>query len=275
MKQLLFYGTLFVFLAGSCVKTPGYFAKEPIPTNGQYSEPILDSLVQVQGGIQTPYDYVCRYNVNRRKGIFFGANSVSSGALLQDGVMITAAHNFYSTWYNKAKGVRIECGIGSQPNQTATYSELNLGIDNQIYVSSNYKWGPFSEDVSFVRICDSQSQVPTASPFRIVTKEELREVKEGKEIYVSGYPAEKPYTGSVLIHLKTTIKVKESGIIEYAYADTYGGMSGSPIWYLNDQDERIIIGVHVRGGGGGYILSETVIDEVTTWKNETNACSTL
>jgi len=274
MKSVFKVSVVFlIFIVTGCAYSPGKFSMEPFPIVGVYEEPKIDVISQVKGDIIEPYQNICRFNVNRRKGFVWGGNSISSGGLLSNDIVISAGHNFYSPWYNTARSFYIECGVGSKPEQPPTYKAINKITTNQIKVSPKYSWSPFSEDISFIKICDPKNKIPNKSPFRLITKPELSSITKGIEVYVSGYPADKPFTGSKLIHFKTIINDINNNVIHYSLAKTYRGMSGGPVW-IEKNNERIVIGAHVKLGGA-YLITSEMLDEFDKWVvqlSEPNVC---
>lgn len=274
----VFIAILVVGALSGCALTPGKFSTDPLPEIDEYTVPKLETLTQVKGDIQSPYDYVCRFNVNRRYGFFmWGANKISSGGLLNNGIIISAGHNFYSPWYTHANSVYVECGVGTKPHQTPLYSETNVFKKDQKVISSLYGWNTFGEDIAFIKVCNENSSVPEKSPFILATKKDMADIKadfndyikngnaeKAIVLYVAGYPGDKPYTGSKLVHLKTVIEEISGNVASYTYKNTYRGMSGSPVWIEKDE-KKLIVGTHVKNGGA-YLLSDYMLDEYEKWR---------
>lgn len=88
---------------------------------------------------------------------------------------------------------------------------------------------------------------------------------------IPGYPGDKP-AGQ---QYQSNDKVRATGALKIFYPnDTYGGMSGSPVWY--DKNGAYMIGIHGYGvGGTGYYaiynsgvrITSAVSANLLTWRN--------
>ena len=92
---------------------------------------------------------------------------------------------------------------------------------------------------------------------------------KNKFLNLSGYPADKP-SGTQWFHGR---KVDHLGTRKIYYKiDTFGGQSGSPVWYIVN-GKRYGVGIHAYGSGGGSTNSATrivkaVFDNMISWKNQ-------
>jgi len=264
-KSILLYITLVGLSACTTLKTD--FVDTPTPSSSIYTAPIINKVKAVNGDIQSPYNHVCRSQVLRQTLWLKKSNAVSSSAMLSNGVIVSAGHNYYSPWYNIVKALYIECGVGTSPNQLPLFAVENTITDLQILANKNYSWD-FSNDVSFVRICGSNG-FSSSSSFRLATKKEMKLIKKGTEIYSAGYPADGPWKGGQqLTHFTTTISKIKNNIALYTDMTTYKGMSGSAIWIKLD-NEFVIVGVHVTNGGA-YVFTSNFLDEYSNWMKKLN-----
>lgn len=283
LKKLSILLAIIQILLTACVSSISHFPQTEISLTLPYSDPD-NSISNVTGPIRPPYTHICRLNVKRQKVFFWQTLATSTATLLKDGNLITAAHNFYSPWYNEVVAFFMESGVGTQQGIPAEFKkEIEIkNINDQILVNETYCWGPFSADVAFVKTSMDSKSYASKSPFRLATEEELKNISnkcnEGCkiDIYIAGYPAEGHYTynnkdyeyeGQCLVHLKTYIKEIKAGVIEYGQMKTYGGMSGSPVWIVNEttnSKEYVIIGIHVTNGGA-YLLEANMLSAYKSW----------
>lgn len=277
----LFITIIFVVTTG-CVSDKRSYSFPKIGHEVPRFSPPTGEVTNVYGEVDLPYSHICRFSVKRSK-ILWSKSANSTGTLLKNGAIVTAGHNFYSPFYNSVKNFKLEAGVGTSDNVSAKYSEYIEIVDSQsILVNPSYRWKPFGKDVAFVKT--SQSSFSKSSPFRLATKYEIDLLKRKKdnderiEIYVSGYPGEGNYQhegktyeynqGNVLTHLKTTVRSISNNVLYYDQKTTFRGMSGSPVWILNEPNgEYVIVGVHVTNGGA-YLFESEMLDHYQVWANQ-------
>jgi glutamyl endopeptidase len=91
----------------------------------------------------------------------------------------------------------------------------------------------------------------------------------GQASYISGYPGDKTF--GTQWRSDDSIRITETRRLFYAN-DTYGGHSGSPVWNNAGNCSTCGIAIHAYGVGsngynGGTRITETVYNNLTTWKN--------
>jgi V8-like Glu-specific endopeptidase len=94
----------------------------------------------------------------------------------------------------------------------------------------------------------------------------------GTEANISGYPADKLRDNGGQFHQyfhARPIKSVDPNMLYYDI-DTFGGQSGSPIWF-NVGGRRVVVGIHTTGtpnGNSGTRIRADVFDNLHQWKNE-------
>lgn len=86
-----------------------------------------------------------------------------------------------------------------------------------------------------------------------------------KTLNLSGYPSDKG--GSTQWFHARSPKSVSSRVITYEI-DTYGGQSGSPVWYL-DGSSRYAVGIHTNGhssGNSATRIVQAVYNNIMSWK---------
>jgi len=91
----------------------------------------------------------------------------------------------------------------------------------------------------------------------------------GQASYISGYPGDKPY--GTQWRSDDYVRITETRRLFYAN-DTYGGHSGSPVWNGGANCSPCGIAIHAYGVGsngynGGTRITESVFNNLSTWKN--------
>jgi len=70
-------------------------------------------------------------------------------------------------------------------------------------------------------------------------------------LYTAGYPGD--LSDGYAMYWTYDYGYEADEYLHYYWLDTYGGQSGSPVWYWDSQDEaEYILTVHTNGGGGTY-----------------------
>lgn len=76
---------------------------------------------------------------------------------------------------------------------------------------------------------------------------------KGLLVNVAGYPGDRDF-GRNQYFCADKIEKVQSNRFFYA-ADTYGGQSGGPAWFQDDNDRPVVIGIHSYGVGGSFTLN--------------------
>lgn len=182
---------------------------------------------------------VCHLKVERKK-FASGAQANSTGALIADGrYVLTAAHNVYSPFYNRAKRIELRCGVADadavEPQRVATY--------RQAIVAPGYFWRKFHRDFALIRL---DTPLPQAVPSRIAPFS----AGDPAPVRIAGFPgdddAATPYNGRRLYSGEGQGRL-DGTMLRYPI-DTFPGNSGGPVWQ-DSAGEMRIRGVHVEGTG--------------------------
>jgi len=91
----------------------------------------------------------------------------------------------------------------------------------------------------------------------------------GQASYIAGYPGDKTY-GTMWRH-DDQVRITQTYRLYYAN-DTAGGQSGSPVWNGTSTCSPCGVGIHAygvdgTGYNGGTRITESVFNNLTTWKN--------
>jgi glutamyl endopeptidase len=87
--------------------------------------------------------------------------------------------------------------------------------------------------------------------FSIASEEDTH--LKGLLVNVSGYPGDKEFGRFQYFASSKIDKVMASRF--FYEADTYGGQSGGPVWFQDDNDKPVVIGIHSYGVGGSFTLN--------------------
>jgi glutamyl endopeptidase len=84
---------------------------------------------------------------------------------------------------------------------------------------------------------------------------------------ISGYPTDRGSAREQYYHARLLVEVNESRL--FYDIDTFGGQSGSPIWFTADDGRRIAIGVHTSGSqreNAGTRITGNVLANLREWR---------
>lgn len=223
------------------------------PVEKEYSPPKLDGMSAVTGEVKLPYNHICRINTLRSYAGIFSKTYTGSAALLANGILVTAAHNFYKPFYpSQVIKYHAKCGGGIKEGPENFSYDSKSKREVIFKHPTEFQYHDYPIDFALVTTCQS-----TESPFRLPKHvDEVRELLKGP-VVTAGFPAESnkkiqgiALNGGQMFH--ALIKIDESDLegetIRYSHLgldiDTYGGQSGSPLW-VESGDGYVIVGVHV------------------------------
>lgn len=84
---------------------------------------------------------------------------------------------------------------------------------------------------------------------------------------ISGYPSDRGSAREQYFHARLLVEVNESRL--FYDIDTFGGQSGSPIWFTADDGRRIAIGIHTSGSqreNAGTRITGNVLANLREWR---------
>lgn len=190
-----------------------------------------------------------------------GQNYVGSGTLFAPGFVLTAAHNVY------------DCKKKQDATELVFYSRVNgdLFLDKQYKVSrwfcpEDYKNGQESEDYAILALEGEVEDAGHAGLHLFDPNDDMKNTT----IHVTGYPGDKATSQKhemwTMANKPWDVK-KDTGQIHYKI-DTYGGQSGSGLWYEDSEGDVFLVGVHVLGGAAyntGTLLTYKRYSQIKTW----------
>lgn len=215
---------------------------------------------------QLPYNLICAQEIYRSR-ILGGRNFYSTGFLIAPNVILTAAHNIYSTSLTKVTNITVYLG---KHKDSSAYDPITIpGKDlcqRAIKVNPKFSWNKGEYDFGIIVIPNSILQQgvnwPKEKFFQLDKKFIL---KKGDTLHVAGYPANNGYDGSVL----TT----QFELCDKIYKDTFShtldtetGNSGSPIW-VESEGQYKVAGVHTYAELG-TLISNLDIEMIENWIKE-------
>jgi V8-like Glu-specific endopeptidase len=204
-----------------------------------------------------PYSSVCHIEITRQRKFRRDAHTISTGFLIGDRFLLTAAHNVFSPDYNRAFLDAVRCGWHDGKAQFEVTDSFTL---DQIRVAAAYRW-KFGHDYAMLRL---PRHAPDVAAFRIPAAGEVA-VYENDAIHIAGYPGggkggKTMYRGST-----TTFDLSEPPFIYYGF-ETETGSSGSPI-YVRRANDYVVAGVHV-GNGLARRIDRAAADEIRSWQDK-------
>ncbi|HEX8693163.1 MAG TPA: trypsin-like peptidase domain-containing protein [Longimicrobium sp.] len=216
-----------------------------------------------------PYESVCRSMVYRKYVFVFGASYVSSGALLEDDMLLTAGHNYASPHapFSVVRDRSVECGPGVAM-ESSPWWRVEGGFDrgDQVRHPAGFSAFDWARDYALVALGVRASR---SSSFRLPRPGEILVAKDDT-IFIAGYPAEDPKTGSILYHGRAKVTEVSESVIVYDL-NTEKGLSGAPVW-VERNGEFVLVGVHVGEGKQGeakaHRLTDASLQNLAAWRAE-------
>lgn len=243
----------------------GTHPSEPVPVAAPFRPPPLGAMEPVTGLAPAPYESVCRSEVLRVALWLFGSPYVSSGALLEDDLLLTAAHNF-ATLKTIARDRSVECGVGVVSGEPWFRVYGDYDRHRQMRHPTEYPGAGWAADYALLWLNPS---APRPSSFRLPGPGEDAPGTDSI-VTVAGYPSEPPNTGSLMFHGRgEVVPSNEEGVLYYKL-NTEKGMSGSPVWAQRN-GEFILIGIHVgedtaQGLGIAHRLNPRSLQNIDRWR---------
>ena len=182
--------------------------------------------------------------------------------MIAPNVVLTAAHNIYNN-SKKIEASLIEFIVECNGNEYKDSSKCK-----RVYYPKAYKDGDDYEDYGLLIL---ESNLGETYGYIGICNEE--KINSEVEYNVYGYPADKVRNKHKCFELwgmkgkGLKIQGGSRDVIEYNTIDTYGGQSGSPIYYI-EEGFCYVVGVHVSGGGlvnEGTYLNKSRFTQIQKW----------
>lgn len=215
-----------------------------------------DDRTRINPTTSYPWRAICALRIRSKTG----KNFVGTGWLISARTVITAGHCVYMQneggWAESIEVIPAMNGnlrpygsgfAASFRSTTGWTNSANRDFDyGAIILGGNYRPGDTAGFFGFATRNDSDLQNFTLN--------------------LSGYPADKGAAQQWFMARKPSAV---SGRVITYQIDTFGGQSGSPVWFLQNGN-RYAIGIHTNGHNSGNsatrIITE-VYNNLTTWKN--------
>lgn len=189
---------------------------------------------------------------------------MSSGALLDDNVLLTAAHNYASPRapFSFVRDRSVQCGTGVALAGTPVW-EVNGGFNRGMQVRYPAGFRPYDWASDYALIAFGE-RAPQPSSFRLPRADEPT-IPTDSVVFIAGFPSESQNTGSLLYHGRAKITSATDSELVYDL-DTEKGLSGSPVWIQSGGD-FVLVGIHVAEGRA-HRLNERSLRDVRQWQQE-------
>tara|TARA_B100000700_G_C15046508_1_gene858219 strand:- start:1325 stop:2224 length:900 start_codon:yes stop_codon:yes gene_type:complete len=244
------------------------------PIDAEYTEPNNSRMTAVTSKLIDPYNNVCHLKTLREYPLGFGSTFTGSAALLSNGVLLTAAHNFYKPWYpSTVTQYAVNCGFGVVAGNEGFSFYAKKEEDVRTTIPASFRFHDYDNDLALVATCQREQETKFRLPKNYQEVIKLIE----RPVTLAGFPAESDkssggvqLSGSQMFHgIINLDKTNQFCTDQYGdtlrYArtnppsclDTYGGQSGSPLW-VKSSDDYVIVGVHVAEATAVMLTQEKI-----------------
>jgi V8-like Glu-specific endopeptidase len=217
-----------------------------------------DGRVRITPTTVSPFKAVCKIKV------WWGLDEyMGSGAMVSIKHVLTAAHVIYSIerggWADRVDVI---------PAQDNGFWPLGVGYTT--FIRTYTAWTENEdEEHDFALLTLDRDIGLTTGAFGIQTADYSDPIYSG-ELHTAGYPGDRD--GGINMYYSNENGNYADYFKHYYYLDTYGGQSGSPVWY-EDGYGTYITTVHAYGyspgeGNSGTRLNQGKIGSILSWINE-------
>lgn len=202
-----------------------------------------------------------------------------SGSMISTNDVLTAGHVLWDPTYGYAKSVRVTPGQSgsSEPfgSAIATSSDLHVP-DNYIAAGGVAFYNTaLAYDIGVINLSADLGDSTGWFDTQAVSGSDV----SGTTVYTAGYPGDL---------LGAQYMFTTSGIVSFTHdnnmyytdtLDSYGGQSGSPVWWYDAATgTQTLVGVHTFGGftyNGGTLLTDEFYTLLNTWTADATASATI
>lgn len=215
-----------------------------------------DDRTRINPTTSYPWRAICALRIRSKTG----KNFVGTGWLISARTVITAGHCVYM--HNEGGWAE---SIEVIPAMNGSLKPYGSGLAATFRTSSGWA-NDRNRDYDYGAIILKSDYRPgdIVGSFGFATRND-NDIKNFT-LNLSGYPADKGAAEQWFMARKPSA-VSDS-VITYQI-DTFGGQSGSPVWFLQSNN-RYAIGIHTNGHNSGNSATRIVSDvynNLTTWKN--------
>ncbi len=210
-----------------------------------------------------PFTGVCRFFVTRLRGGVFKKEFTSSGFLIGNRHLLTAAHNFatFKKFGVKSKVINATCRLGAHEEERF-FEISDFYRPKEISIPKRYRAKRFRYDYCLITL---KQQLDFDSPFELIDLA-AAEVEIGDEVLIAGYP-----NGSKLMYWGRGKVLESSNHLLTYDIDTQTGNSGGPVWVKKSDGRYIFVGVHVMKGllgaqtGTARVVNSEMLESLRDW----------
>jgi glutamyl endopeptidase len=216
-----------------------------------------DDRIPVPIVTKNPWNQICALRITTADGL----ECVGTGWFIGPNTVMTAGHCVYihdhGGW---VKNIRIIPGMNGsdEPYESTSSTELRTTEGWRDQTDTNFDYGA-------ILLPDSRWGTAVGwFGFAALPDEELRRGTAN----ISGYPYDLDRATRQYYHARQITQLSPQRL--FYDIDTYGGQSGSPIWFQTDQ-QTFAIGVHTSGstsGNSGTRITDGVFQMMKAWKDE-------
>lgn len=207
----------------------------------------IDDRIRVLDSETLPWRMICSLEIRGTVG-----GGIGTGWFAGPKTIITAGHCvFHPNLGGWAKEIKIAPGrYGSEfpfPNDATTQKPLV----SQKFEALKGWTDDLNTDFDYAVIHLNQPIGNETGWFSIAVQDDA--TLKGLLVNVAGYPGDRDFGRYQYFASSKIDKILANRF--FYEADTYGGQSGGPVWFQDDNDQPVVIGIHSYGRGGDFTLN--------------------
>jgi glutamyl endopeptidase len=207
----------------------------------------IDDRVHVLDSETLPWRMICSLEI---QGTIGGA--IGTGWFAGPRTIITAGHCvFHPNLGGWAKEIKIAPGRYGSDFPFPKDATISKPLTSQRFEALKGWTEDLNTDFDYAVIHLDQPVANETGWFSIAVQDDA--TLKGLLVNVAGYPGDRDF-GRYQYFASSKIDKVLSNRFFYE-ADTYGGQSGGPVWFQDDANQPVVIGVHSYGVGGSFTLN--------------------